>query len=213
MDKVFFCNSGTEANEAAFKFARKVARTRFPDVAGKTEVVVFEGSFHGRTMGALSLTSNNKYKDPFEPLIPGVTFAPLNCQATAKGKAMVYNGVEGSAINERTAAVFVEPVQGEGGVHPAKQEFLRNLRETCDRVGALLIFDEVQCGLGRTGALFAHEHFGVVPDVLTLAKPLAGGLPIGAVMVKDFVADCMGPGDHGTTFGGNPLCCAVADAT
>ncbi len=170
-DRVFFSNSGTEANEAALKFARRWAGTRHGE--GKTQLVAFEGGFHGRTVGALSLTAHRAYREPFAPLMPGVTFAGFNDLQSAAG-----------AISDQTCAVFVEPVQGEGGVRSADPEFLRGLRELCDRHGALLVFDEVQCGLGRTGRLWAHESYGVTPDVMTLAKPLAGGLPIGVTLVS-----------------------------
>ncbi len=195
-DRVFFCNSGSEANEAALKFARKVAR-----VAGhenKTGIVAFTGSFHGRTMGALAVTAKEAYRAPFAPLVPGVTFAPFNDVDAAR-----------AAIGPQTCAVIVEPVQGEGGVNPATGDFLRALRAACDDHGALLIFDEVQCGLGRTGTLWAHEAVGVAPDMMTLAKPLANGLPIGALLVTEAVAGALQPGDHGSTVGAGPLVCAA----
>jgi acetylornithine/N-succinyldiaminopimelate aminotransferase len=196
-DRVFFCNSGAEAVEAALKFARKWSRETQGE--GKTEVVAFSGSFHGRTMGALAATAREQYQAPFAPLMPGVRFAPFNdAEAAAE------------AITPATCAVIVEPVQGEGGVHPAEAEFLRALRRRCDEQGALLIFDEVQCGLGRTGTLWAHEPSGVMPDIMTLAKPLGGGLPIGATLVTEAVARVMQPGDHGSTFAAGPLVCAVA---
>jgi predicted acetylornithine/succinylornithine family transaminase len=196
-DKVFFCNSGSEANETALKFARKWARARFGPQ--KHRVLAFEDGFHGRSLGALSLTHKPKYRQPFEPLVPGVTFAPFNDLAAAE-----------RVIDDDTCAVFVEPVQGEGGVHPARPEFLAGLRELCQRHNALLVFDEVQCGLGRTGHLWAHQAAGVIPDIMTLAKPLAGGLPIGATLVTEAVASILEPGDHGSTFGGNPIACAAA---
>ena len=197
-DRVFFCNSGTEACEAALKFARKWQRVNHPGQE-RHGIVAFTGSFHGRTMGALSVTHREKYRLPFEPLVPGVTFAPFNDGAAAC-----------AAIGPHTGAVIVEPLQGEGGVNPATPEFLRALRQACDEQGALLIFDEVQCGLGRTGALWAHEACGVTPDMMMLAKPLGGGLPIGAVLLTQRVADALVPGDHGSTFAANPLICAVA---
>lgn len=196
-DRVFFCNSGAEAVEAALKFARKFARTHFNN--RKTGFVAFTHSFHGRTMGALSVTEKPAYREPFAPLIPGVTFVPFNDVEAAR-----------SAITAETCAVIVEPIQGEGGVHIASPEFLHALRERCDAVGALLIFDEVQCGLGRTGTLWAYEAYGVEPDLLTVAKPLANGLPIGAVLMKEKVAAVLQPGDHGSTFAGGPLVSAVA---
>jgi len=196
-DRVFFCNSGAEAAEAALKFARKFARLRFGP--HKTGFVAFTHSFHGRTMGALSVTEKPAYREPFAPLIPGVTFVPFNDVEAAR-----------ASITEATCAVIVEPIQGEGGVNVATPEFLRALRARCDEVGALLIFDEVQCGLGRTGTLWAYEAYGVEPDLLTVAKPLANGLPIGAVLMREAVATALQPGDHGSTFAGGPLVTAVA---
>ncbi|MCA9932776.1 MAG: acetylornithine transaminase [Ardenticatenaceae bacterium] len=190
-DRVFFCNSGTEANEAAIKFARKWAKQANPS---KTKVVAFTGGFHGRSIGALSVTYKAKYREPFAPLMPDVTFAPFNDLEMAE-----------EAIDDQTCAVIVEPVQGEGGVNPARFEFLPWLRQLCDRHNALLIFDEVQCGLGRSGKLWAHELYGVMPDIMTLAKPLAGGLPIGAVLLTKQVASVLQPGDHGSTFAAGPL--------
>ncbi len=199
-DKVFFANSGAEANEGAIKFARKWAKVRFPDQADrKVEIVAFEGGFHGRTMGSLAVTPREKYQKPFQPLMPGARFARFNDLDSAA-----------EAITDDTCAVIVEPVQGEGGIRPAQADFLRGLRALCDQHHALLIFDEVQCGLGRTGTLWAHEFYGVTPDIMTLAKPLGGGLPIGAVLVTDEVASVIEPGDHGSTFGANPVACAAA---
>ncbi|PON58779.1 Acetylornithine/Succinylornithine transaminase [Trema orientale] len=200
-DRVFFANSGTEANEAAIKFARKFQRHSHPDAKEPaTEFVAFTNCFHGRTMGALALTSKEHYRTPFQPVMPGVTFAEYgNIQAT---KELIQPG--------KTAAVFVEPIQGEGGIYSATKEFLQFLRQACDDAGALLVFDEVQCGLGRTGYLWAHEAYGVFPDLMTLAKPLAGGLPIGAVLLTERVASCMAYGDHGSTFAGSPLVCNAA---
>jgi acetylornithine/N-succinyldiaminopimelate aminotransferase len=191
-DKVFFCNSGAEANEAAIKFSRKVAYTNGD--TDRTGFVAFTGSFHGRTMGALALTSREKYQAPFRPLMPSVTLA-------------AYNDLENTAeaITEQTAAVFVEPVQGEGGINPATAEFLQGLRKLCDEHGALLVFDQVQCGMGRTGDLFSHQFSGVEPDIITLAKSLGGGLPIGATLVNEQVASAVKPGDHGSTFAGGPV--------
>jgi predicted acetylornithine/succinylornithine family transaminase len=196
-DRVFWCNTGTEAVETALKFARRVAHTR--GEVDRTEFVAFRGSFHGRTMGSLAATDSEKYQAPFRPLMPGVTFAGFNDLDSAR-----------AAITERTAAVIVETVQGEGGVYPAGDEFLRGLRALCDERGALLIFDEVQCGLGRTGKLWAHQHAGVTPDLMTLAKPLAGGLPIGATLVTEAVAQTIHVGDHGSTFAGGPFITSVA---
>jgi acetylornithine/N-succinyldiaminopimelate aminotransferase len=199
-DRVFFCNSGTEAVEGALKFARKFARYAFPQRAEtKTRIVAFSGSFHGRSMGALSTTATETYRSPFEPLIPGVCFAPFNDLAGAE-----------ELITDDVCAVIVEPVQGEGGVHPATAGFLESVRAACDRAGALLIFDEIQCGLGRTGHLWAHEAYGVTPDLMALAKPLAGGLPMGAILMTQAVADAIIPGDHGSTFAAGPLVCQVA---
>ncbi|HYS24337.1 MAG TPA: acetylornithine/succinylornithine family transaminase [Vicinamibacterales bacterium] len=189
--QAFFCNSGAEANEGAFKFARKWSQ--------KTEIVAFSGSFHGRLFASLAATDRPDYRRPFEPLLAGVQIVPLGDEDAAS-----------RAITERTAAVIIEPVQGEGGVRPVPAEFLALLRELCDKTGSALIFDEVQCGLGRTGTLFAAEQMGVVPDMYTLAKPLGGGLPMGAVLVNDRVAAALAPGDHATTFGGGPFVAAVA---
>ena len=203
-DKVYFCNSGAEANEAAIKFARKYARKDSESATAnrKFQIVAFSGSFHGRTMGALATTYKAKYRQPFEPLMPGVTFAEFNDLASAE-----------EVIDEETCAVIVEPLQGEGGVNAATAEFLAGLRALCDEHGALLIFDEVQCGLGRTGTLWAHEAYGVTPDIMTLAKPLAGGLPIGATLVTQAVAGVLQPGDHGSTFAAGPLVCRAAQVT
>lgn len=196
-DKLFFSNTGSEANEAALKFARKYARVHHGE--GKTGIVAFSHSFHGRTMGALSVTHKAKYRAPFAPLVPGVTFAEYNDLAGAS-----------AVIGAETCAVIVEPVQGEGGVHAAAPLFLKGLRDLCDEHDALLIFDEVQCGLGRSGHLWAHEALGVTPDIMTIAKPLAGGLPLGAALVTERVAAAIQPGDHGSTFAGGPLVCAAA---
>ncbi len=196
-ERVFFANTGTEAIEAALKFARKFAKERGD--ANRVNFVAFRGSFHGRTLGSLAVTDSEKYQAPFRPLVPGVTFADFNDLDSAR-----------AAIDDDTAAVIVEPVQGEGGVYPAADDFLRGLRELCDARGALLIFDEIQCGLGRTGTLWAYEHAGVTPDMMTLAKPLAGGLPIGATLVTEAVASALHPGEHGSTFAGGPLITSVA---
>ena len=199
-DKVFYCNSGSEANEGALKFARKYAQAGASSGRlGKKKIVAFEGSFHGRTMGALAATYKAQYREPFSPLVPGVSFAPFNDLEEAK-----------KLIDADTCAVIVEPIQGEGGVNPAEESFLQGLRYHCDEVEALLIFDEVQCGLGRSGTLWAHEAYGVTPDIMTLAKPLAGGLPIGAILVTDPVAQVIEVGDHGSTFAAGPLVCRAA---
>jgi len=196
-DKVFFCNSGAEAVEGAMKLARKWALKTFG--CEKAGFVAFTGSFHGRTFGALALTDREKYRLPFEPLVPGARFAHFGDVDDAESKT-----------STNTSAVIVEPIQGEGGMNPAGPHFLASLADLCHRKNVLLIFDEVQCGLGRTGRLFAYQHFGVIPDMLCLAKPLAGGLPMGAVLVNQRVAQCIESGDHATTFGGGPLVSAAA---
>ncbi len=198
-DRVFFCNSGTEANEGALKFARKLAKVN--GHANKSGYVAFTGSFHGRTMGSLSITSTEKYRAPFEPLISNVSFAEYNNLDSAR-----------AAINDQTCAVIVEPVQGEGGVTPADPNFMTGLRSLCDQADALLIVDEVQCGLGRTGDLWAYQGYGITPDIMNLAKPLAGGLPMGAILLTQKVAEALGPGDHASTFAAGPLVCSVAHA-
>ena len=193
LDRVFLTNSGTESVEAAIKFARK--HTDRPGI------VAAKRSFHGRTMGALSITWNPKYRKGFEPLLPGTGFVPFGDLEAL-----------GEAVGPDTAAVVLEPVQGEGGVHPAPEGYLRGAREICDDAGALLVVDEVQTGLGRTGRMFAVEHWDVVPDIMTLAKSLAGGLPIGAMLARPHVCD-LPPGSHGGTFAGSPVSCAAALAT
>ncbi|HSR43040.1 MAG TPA: acetylornithine/succinylornithine family transaminase [Longimicrobiales bacterium] len=195
---VFFCNSGAEAGEAAFKFARRAARER--GGPAKHEIVAFRGSFHGRLFGTLAATDRPGYREPFEPLMPGVRFVDVGDSAA----------LEEAVSPSRTAAVVVEPIQGEGGVRPVPAAFLRELRTLCTEREASLIFDEVQCGLGRTGRLFAYQGAGVEPDLLCLAKPLAGGLPMGAVVVAEEVGSAVVPGDHATTFGGGPLVASVA---
>ncbi len=192
--KVFFTNSGTEAVEAAIKFARRAGGSE-----GRTELVAFEGGFHGRTLGALSITWRERYREPFEPLLPGVSFCPWDDLESLR-----------ALVGPRTAAVFLEPVQGEGGIRPAPPEFQRGVAALCRERGALLVADEIQCGLGRTGRLFAHQHAGVVPDVMTLAKPLGGGLPLGAVLLREDLAGALQVGDHGSTFGGNPVALAAS---
>ncbi|HEX8696364.1 MAG TPA: acetylornithine/succinylornithine family transaminase [Longimicrobium sp.] len=197
-DRVFFCNSGAEANEGALKFARRWAREQGGE--HKAEIVAFHGGFHGRTMGALAATDRPAYQEPFRPLMPGVRFCDVGDTA----------GADRLIRADRTAAVFIEPVQAEGGVLPVPPAFLKTLRYLCDEAGALLVFDEVQVGLGRTGTLWAHEQAGVTPDLMTLAKPLAGGLPMGAVLLTERVAAAIQPGDHATTFGGGPLVASAA---
>ena len=194
--KVFFCNSGTEAFEAAMKFARRIGKAQ-----GRTEYVCFERAFHGRTMGALSATWNPKYREPFEPLVPGVRFVPWNDLAAVR-----------EAVGDKTAAVMIEPVQGEAGIRVAEAGFLQGIAAIARERGALLVCDEVQCGLGRTGRMFGYEHAGITPDILTLAKPLGGGLPLGAVLLREELAGHIQVGDHGSTFGGNPVAAAAAQA-
>ncbi len=189
--RAFFCNSGTEANEAALKFARLAN-------PGKSEIVALEESFHGRTLGALSLTGHAAYRTPFEPLVPGATFVAPNDIAALE-----------AAVNDKTNAIILEPVMGEGGIIPLTNDYLTAARRLADRSGAILIFDEIQCGLGRTGTLFAFQKSGVVPDIITLAKPLGGGLPLGAVLTGEAIEGVVKPGHHGTTFGGNPIACRL----
>ncbi len=197
--RAFFCNSGTEANEAAIKLARKLAyRNGEPE---RTTILSCTGSFHGRTLGALAATANDAYKVGFGPMPGGFAFTPFNDIAALERN-----------LDESVAAFIVEPVQGESGVHPADPEFLRAARRLCDERGALLIFDEIQCGMGRLGPLFAFESFDVVPDVVTMAKALANGLPIGAMLVAERAANGLQPGDHGSTFGGSPVSAAAAIA-
>lgn len=195
--RVFFCNSGTEAVEGAIKLARKAAARR--GESGRVDVLTFVGSFHGRTYGALAATARGKYQQGFGPMPAGFVELPWDDLAAVR-----------AAAGESTAAILVEPVQGEGGIRPAGGAFLEGLRSICDEVGACLIFDEVQCGMGRTGRLYAWQHTGVRPDVMTLAKALGGGLPIGAVVAGGPWGEVLQPGDHGSTFGGGPLACAAA---
>ena len=200
LDRAFFCNSGTEAWEGALKFARAYAQSQNRNGHGpKSRIIALDNSFHGRTFGSLATTGQEKYRAPFTPLVPGVTFVPLNnCEELTRQ-------VDGSVC-----AVCLETIQGEGGIRPVSPEFLHLARELSKRHGALLVFDEIQCGLGRTGKYFAYQHYGIQPDIVTVAKPLAGGLPLGAILTTNEVAACMHPGMHGTTFGGGPLSCAVA---
>ncbi len=195
--RVFFCNSGAEANEAAIKFARKHAFRR--GETKRNKIITCYGGFHGRTFGALAATANEKYHEGFEPLPGGFEYVPFNDIAALE-----------HAIDDTVAAFLVEPVQGEGGVTPATPEYLAAAREICSNRGALLIFDEIQCGMGRMGSLFAFESFGVRPDGITMAKGLANGLPIGALLVEERYSTVLQPGDHGTTFGGSPVPCAAA---
>jgi predicted acetylornithine/succinylornithine family transaminase len=195
--KVFFCNSGAEANEGAFKFARRWARTMGE---AKHEIFALRGSFHGRLFGTLAATDRPSYRIPFRPLAPGIGIVERDIEDLAV------------ALNAETAAaVILEPIQGEGGVRVLDEGFVREVRALTRERNAALIFDEIQCGLGRTGTLYAYEHFGVEPDLLTLAKPIAGGLPMGAVLMTDTIAATIKPGDHGTTFGGGPFVASVAN--
>lgn len=197
-DRVFLCNSGAEANEAAIKLARRYQKVVAQE-PNRTQILTMKKSFHGRTMGAITATGQPKYHRGFEPMLPGFEYVEFNDLAAAKGR-----------IRGHTAAVLVEPVQGEGGVRPADPGFLSVLRALCDEYGALLIFDEVQTGVGRTGELFAYQGYGVEPDIITLAKGLGGGTPIGAMMARDAVFEGWQPGSHATTYGGNPLVCRAA---
>ncbi len=196
-DKVFFCNSGAEAIEAAIKFARKWASA----TPGKEDfqIIAFNKSFHGRTYGALSATGQPNFWENFGPMLPGFDFAEFNDLESVK-----------NLISDKTVAVLVEPIQGEGGVYPATPEFLQGLRRLCDENNCLLVLDEIQCGFGRTGSFCAYEQYNIVPDIMTVAKPIAGGLPLGAVLMKEKIALHIKPGDHGTTFGGGPLVTFVA---
>ena len=199
-DKVFFCNSGAEANEAAIKLARKYSHDR--GNAGRSEIITMEGSFHGRTMATLSATGQKRFHNGFEPMLPGFRYVPFN-DAGALEKA----------VTGATCAVMLEPIQGEGGVNCPSPDYLKQVRGICDRAGLLLIFDEVQVGMGRTGRLFAYEHYGIAPDIMTLAKGLGGGIPIGAMLGTDKIAPSFSPGTHASTFGGNPLSTAAGIAT
>ena len=199
-DKAFFCNSGAEANEAAIKLARKYSRDTYgPE---RYEIITAADSFHGRTMATVSATGQEKVQRFFDPLLHGFKHVPFNDIAALE-----------AAVTSTTCAVMLEPIQGEGGVNMPSPGYFQAVREICDRHGLLLIFDEVQVGLGRTGTLFAYEHFGVTPDIMTLAKALAGGAPIGTMLARDKFAVAFVPGTHGSTFGGNPLVCAAAIAT
>jgi len=195
--KVFFCNSGSEANEGAIKFARR----RYKDTPGKHGIISLQNSFHGRTFGGMAATGQVKIRDGFDPLPQGFSYCDYNDVDMLKGM-----------VNEHTAAIMLEPVQGEGGIYPVSARFMRNARELCDTFDCLLILDEVQSGIGRTGKLFAYEYFDVRPDILTMAKSLGGGLPIGAFLVSDRLENSLTPGSHGSTFGGNALSCAAGIA-
>lgn len=200
LDKVFFTNSGTEAVEGAIKVARKYAWLK--DGSNDHEIIAMRHSFHGRSLGALSVTGNKKYQDPFKPLIGGVKFADFNDLESVKQQ-----------VNDKTCAIILETVQGEGGIYPAEPEFLKGIRRICDEKDILLILDEIQCGMGRTGTMYAWQDYGVEPDVLTTAKALGCGIPVGAfVLNKKTAENSLVPGDHGTTYGGNPLACAAVCA-
>lgn len=196
-DRAFFCNSGAEANEAAIKLARRYAHEKYG--AARFEIVTMTNSFHGRTLATITATGQEKVQKGFEPLMPGFVYAPFNDVGAVE-----------SLVTDKTAAIMLEPIQGEGGVHVANVEYLKHLRELCRERDILLIFDEVQTGMGRTGTLFAYEQLGVQPDIMTLAKGLGGGMPIGACLAKESVAAVFTPGTHASTFGGNPLACAAA---
>ena len=198
MDKVFFTNSGTEAVEGALKVAKRHAFNK--GMGQDYEIIAMKHSFHGRCLGSLSVTGNDHYQEPFAPLIPGIRFAEFNNLDSVK-----------ALFSEKTCGVIMETIQGEGGIYPASEEFLKGVRSLCDEHDALLILDEIQCGMGRSGSMFAWQEYGVKPDIMTVAKALGNGLPIGAFLACKGAAKVMEPGDHGTTYGGNPLVCAAAD--
>jgi len=195
-DKVFFANSGAEANEGAIKLARLYFKKK--GFNNKYEIITLENSFHGRTLATIAATGQEKYQKPYYPLTPKFTKVPINDLAALE-----------RAINDNTCAIMLEPIQGESGVHPTTYEYMQGVRKLCNEKSILLILDEVQCGLGRTGKLFGYQHYDIEPDIFTLAKALGGGFPIGALCAKNFVAQAFEPGDHGSTFGGNPLACAA----
>ena len=199
MDKVFFTNSGTEAIEGALKIAKRYAYNK--GMAPDYEIIAMKHSFHGRSLGALSLTGNDHYQEPFAPLIPNIKFAQFNDLDSVK-----------ALFSDKTCAVIMETIQGEGGIYPATEEFIKGVRALCDEHDALLVLDEIQCGMGRSGEMFAWQGYGVKPDVMTSAKALGNGVPIGAFLACGKAATAMVPGDHGTTYGGNPLVCAAANA-
>ncbi len=200
MGRVFFTNSGTEANEGMLKAARKYA---WKKGTGRYEFIAMENSFHGRSMGALSVTEHEAYRAPFEPLIPGVKFAKFNDLDSVK-----------ALVTDQTCAIILEPVQGEGGINMADPDFLKGVRRLCDEEGILLLFDEIQCGMGRTGQMFAWQYYGVKPDMMSMAKAIGSGVPVGAFAMTDAVAEySLEPGDHGTTYGGNPLVCTAVAKT
>lgn len=200
MDRIFFTNSGAEANEGALKAARKYA---WQKKSGRFEFIAMKDSFHGRTMGALSVTEHPAYREPFEPLIPGVSFAEFNNLESVK-----------KLVNEKTCGIIVEPVQGEGGINTATKEFMTGIRKLCDEEGILMICDEIQCGMARTGEMFAWQLYGTKPDIMTMAKAIGSGVPVGAFAMTKAIAEAsLKPGDHGTTYGGNPLACAAVAKT
>jgi len=200
MDRIFFTNSGAEANEGALKAARKYA---WQKKSGRFEFIAMKDSFHGRTMGALSVTEHPAYREPFEPLIPGISFAEFNNLESVK-----------KLVNEKTCGIIVEPVQGEGGINTATKEFMTGIRKLCDEEGILMICDEIQCGMARTGEMFAWQLYGTKPDIMTMAKAIGSGVPVGAFAMTKAIAEAsLKPGDHGTTYGGNPLACAAVAKT
>ena len=200
MDRVFFTNSGTEAIEGALKAARKYA---WKTGTGRYAFIAMENSFHGRSMGALSVTEHEAYRTPFEPLIPGVSFARFNDLDSVR-----------ELVTEKTCAIILEPLQGEGGINTASEEFMKGIRELCDKEGILMICDEIQCGMGRTGSMFAWQSYGTKPDIMAMAKAIGSGVPVGAFAMTEEVAKySLEPGDHGTTYGGNPLACAAVAKT
>ena len=200
MDRVFFTNSGTEAIEGALKAARKYA---YKKQTGRYEFIAMENSFHGRSMGALSVTGSDAYREPFEPLVPGVSFAEFNNLDSVK-----------ALVTSQTCAIILEPLQGEGGINVATEEFMAGIRKLCDDEGILMICDEIQCGMGRTGAMFAYQSYGTKPDIIAMAKAIGSGMPVGAFAMTEEVAEfSLEPGDHGTTYGGNPLACMAVSKT
>lgn len=200
MDQVFMANSGTEANEGALKLARKYAILKGHEE--RHEIVSMNKAFHGRSMGALSVTGTAKYREPFEPMIGGVTFADYNNLDSVK-----------EAVTDKTYAIIVEAIQGEGGIYPADPEFLKGIREICTERDIMMICDEIQCGMGRSGKMFAYQQYGIQPDIVTMAKGIGNGIPVGAIATTKEIAKALVPGDHGTTFGGNPLACAAVSET
>ena len=200
MDRVFFTNSGTEAIEGALKAARKYA---YKKQTGRYEFIAMENSFHGRSMGSLSVTGSDAYREPFEPLVPGVSFAEFNNLDSVK-----------ALVTSQTCAIILEPLQGEGGINVATEEFMAGIRKLCDDEGILMICDEIQCGMGRTGAMFAYQSYGTKPDIIAMAKAIGSGMPVGAFAMTEEVAEfSLEPGDHGTTYGGNPLACMAVSKT